>query len=93
MLDITPWQNFGLAGMVIGALFLTIWMVGKSIILHLLNMQREERAEWRECFEKSMADHTEVIRELTQVVHQIKYTMPEDIEVPKSCPALPNKHR
>lgn len=69
-MDVTPWQNFGLAGMVIGALFLTIWVIGKSIILHLLDLQREERTEWKEAFTAAMEEQADVIRELTKAVNE-----------------------
>lgn len=71
MPDITPWANFGLPGMVIGALFLTLWAIGKSILLKILDMQREERKEWREAVVAMTQETNEVIRGLTSAVQDM----------------------
>jgi hypothetical protein len=71
---ISPWQQFGLPGMVIGALFITIWIIGKGIILRLLELQQQERAEWREAFTEAMGEHNEVLRELSKAVGELKQT-------------------
>ena len=70
-LDISPWTSFGLPGMVIGALFLTLWAIGKSILLKILDMQREERKEWREAVVNMTTETNAVIRELTAVVQDM----------------------
>ena len=75
---IGPWQNFGLAGMVIGALFLTLWATGKSVLIKLLEMHRDERKEWiaafnaqAKQFDARQAESNEVIRELAAAVNEM----------------------
>lgn len=77
---IGPWQNFGLAGMVIGALFLTLWATGKSVLIKLLEMHRDERKEWIEAFnaqakqfDARQAESNEVIRELAAAVNEMNH--------------------
>lgn len=44
-----PWADFGLSGLVIGALIFTLWFIGKTMIENqkeLLNQHRDERKEW-----------------------------------------------
>jgi ABC-type sulfate transport system permease subunit len=71
---IAPWQQFGLPGMVIGALFITIWIIGKGIILRLLELQQQERKEWKEAFTTAMGEHNDVLRELTKAVGELRAT-------------------
>jgi hypothetical protein len=75
---IGPWQNFGLAGMVIGALFLTLWATGKSVLIKLLEMHRDERKEWiaafnaqAKQFDARQQESNEVIRELAAAVNDM----------------------
>lgn len=72
------WGDFGLAGMVIGALFITIWLIGKNILIKLFELQREERREWLETFKTitTQADRRQeetnlAIRELSVVVQEM----------------------
>jgi len=60
--DLSTWAGFGLPGMVIGALFLTVWGMGLFIVVKILEMQKEERKEWRETVDKM----TEAIREMSK---------------------------
>lgn len=58
--DLSVWAGFGLPGLVIGALFLTVWGMGLFIVMRILIMQSDERKQWRETVEKM----TDVIREM-----------------------------
>lgn len=52
---LTPWAQFGLAGLVIGALFLYIWQKDKS--------HTAERAEYRNDIREIAANHDDVVKE------------------------------
>lgn len=52
-----PWAEFGLAGAVIGALFLFIWKV--------LADHKEERKQWRESIEKISTSHDGTTKEMS----------------------------
>lgn len=82
-----PWANFGLAGMVIGALFITLWAVGRSILLKILEMHQAERKEWRDTFQAVCAqfdarhqESNEVARKLTEAIAKLSNpkTAPKD---------------
>lgn len=88
-MDITPWQNFGLSGMVIGALFLTIWFFGKNVIIRLLELQKEEREEWRATFNTAMQQHNDVIKELTEAITNLRV----DGQKTPICPIPPDLTR
>jgi hypothetical protein len=73
-----PWADFGLTGLVIGALFVTLWATGRSILLRILEMQKDERREWIESFklvtqqiDLRQQESNEVIRDLTKAVNDM----------------------
>ena len=73
--QVTDWGQFGLVGMVIGALFMTIWFIGANIIIKLFNYHQEERKEWLNAFLHANAQADEraketniVLRKLTNVI-------------------------
>jgi len=81
--DLTNWNQFGLTGMVIGALFMTIWAIGKSVVLRLLEMHRAERTEWmdviKEINHENDLRHKEtnaIIRKLTNVIESFNRGRP-----------------
>jgi hypothetical protein len=68
---IAPWANYGLSGLVIGALFITIWAIGKQGLLHILDMHREERQEWREMMKNLVEKNDEAINKLADAVNSM----------------------
>lgn len=72
---IPAWADFGLSGLVIGALFLTLWKGYGSIVLKVLELHQTERQEWRMSFERitaqfdaRQAETNELLRDLTSVI-------------------------
>jgi hypothetical protein len=69
------WADFGLSGLVIGALFLTLWKGYGSIVIKVLDLHQTERAGWRASFERvttqfdaRQAETNELLRELAGVL-------------------------
>lgn len=72
-----PWANFGLAGLVICALFLTLWKGFGTVVLKILDLHQTERKEWRESFERVCvqfdarhSESNELLRDLTKVISE-----------------------
>ena len=63
------WGQFGLGGVVIGALFWLIWTMGKRTDAQL-ERHGKERTEWRESQERRESDITTALQELTQAIWQ-----------------------
>lgn len=73
MLDV--WANFGLAGLVIGALFITLWKGFNDAVLKSLDMHQSERQQWRQSFERiclqfdtRQKETNELLRDLAAVM-------------------------
>ena len=67
---VDPWSEFGLAGLVIAALFAYIWFMMKS--------HQAERSEWMSAYkdqsrmaDSRQAETNEVVRELTAVIREL----------------------
>jgi hypothetical protein len=76
-----PWANFGLAGLVICALFLTLWKGFGTVVMKILDLHQTERQEWRQSFERvsgqadaRQAESNELLRDLTTAISDIKRT-------------------
>lgn len=59
-MDANSWTEFGISGMVIGALFSGLWYVMKN--------HREERKEWREDANSRQDKTDKVIKDLTKAI-------------------------
>ena len=71
----TDWSQFGLAGLVIGALFTVLFLFVKAAISRLEEMDsihREERQEWRHTFERRDDKLESVLDRLTEAVKELK---------------------
>lgn len=70
--ETTSWQEFGLAGLVIGALF--------SLVVYMFKMHSTERTEWRKDHKAERDDwkqtsdkqHTNVVKVLEQLEQTIR---------------------
>lgn len=74
MTDVEPWKEFGLAGLVIFALFCTLFVIVRWLITYTDNLSkahREERKEWRESNEKSNDKFETVAKELTTAIREL----------------------
>jgi len=63
------WGQFGLGGVVIGALFWLIWTMGKRTDAQL-ERHGKERTEWRESQEKRDSDMSAALQGLTEAIWQ-----------------------
>jgi uncharacterized membrane protein len=57
------WAQFGLGGLVIGAMFGVLW--------YIVKMHREERKEWRDDIEKFVARSEESDKQVSRVVEEL----------------------
>lgn len=80
--DISPWSQFGLAGLVIGALFFALLVIIRWMVAHIDKTNERhamERAEWRQAGDKmvdriehAMVAINEAIKELIITVRDHK---------------------
>lgn len=64
MPDVTPWAQFGLAGVVIGVLFWMLWALFRS--------NAAERIEWKKDMREMHLESTKAIDGLTEVSRELK---------------------
>ena len=72
--QIEQWKEFGLAGLVILALFTALGVIVRWLISHIdkqAESHREERGEWREANEKTSDKFELTVKELTTVIREI----------------------
>ena len=79
LMQVNGWEEFGLAGLVIGALFAALFIIVKWLINHIdkqAETHREERAEWRESstgvVEKVDSSVKDLHTGITQLVDLVK---------------------
>lgn len=68
---LTRWSEFGLAGLVIAALFGALGVIVRWLISHIdrqAERHHEERAEWKGSVETSVKEISDGIKELVTVV-------------------------
>jgi len=73
--NLTPWQQFGLAGLVIGALFCLVgWLIhaNSKERKETRDDHREERKEWIEASNRNTDKVETVIKELTVAIRERK---------------------
>ena len=71
---IEQWSQFGLAGLVIFALFTTLFVIVRWLIAHIDKQaveHRSERAEWRSSSEKTNENITRTVDELSKSIRDI----------------------
>ena len=75
--DVNPWAQFGLAGLVIGALFFVLVLIVKWLVSHIdkqAETHKQERADWTSSTDKK----SEEFRQTTEkVVDQFTTTIKE----------------
>lgn len=74
------WSDYGLAGLVIGALFAALFVIVKWLIGHIdrqADRHREERSEWR-------TQHDEVAKRVEKATEQIGLGIRELVETVKT---------
>lgn len=67
----SPWAEFGLTGLVIGALFAAIVVIVRGGLIHVDKIHtshREERKEWRDDIAARQAQTDNVIKDLTSAI-------------------------
>jgi hypothetical protein len=69
------WSQFGLGGVVIGAMFWLVWTMGKRQDLQS-KLHRDERAEWRGSQEHRDREMTGALTELTRALRGESYLSP-----------------
>lgn len=72
------WSQFGLSGLIIGALFFSLWLFIKALF-KILNFQKQEREEWLKTIseisvrqQESSKECNNVVRDLTGVIKEMK---------------------
>lgn len=72
------WADFGLSGLVIGALFLTLWKGYGAVVIKVLDLHQIERQGWRQSFERitaqfdaRQAETNELLRDLATLIGSI----------------------
>ncbi|MEO1530279.1 MAG: hypothetical protein AAFX06_33220 [Planctomycetota bacterium] len=64
--DVSPWAQFGLAGLVIAALFGVLGLIVKWAVGHITSQattHREERAEWRASDERRQTEFCDALKD------------------------------
>lgn len=75
---LAPWAEFGLAGLMIGALFFTLILIVKWMIRQteaMAETHREERREWRDSAREERRDTSDkmaaTVGELTRAIQEL----------------------
>ncbi len=69
--QLSEWKEFGLAGIVIGALFVILGVIVRWLVAHIdkqATEHRTERSEWRTSSEAQLARSDEMAREFTSTL-------------------------
>lgn len=72
--DPQTWSQFGLSGLVIGALFFILWRVATGALSRfdtVINDHRQERKEWRESAERRDGNLEKALQEVAREIREV----------------------
>ena len=93
-IDYTVWQEFGLAGMVIGSLFGGVYFIIRWIFGFVSKMAEQhtsERSEWKDFADKQLCEHREERKEWQAEFKEIRESNKEGLD--RVCDVLSNRIR